>query len=931
MHLFAGRIPPILPLAASFIISTIVSIGMSTAATAATAQAKAAPLLPAPHSGYEPMSFVNFETPHVHPLEITPNHQLLLAVNTAANTLMIYNLGGVEPALAAQIPVGLEPVSVRAFNDNEAWVVNHLSDTISVVNLAQARLLKTIDTKDEPADVVFAGTPRRAFVSASQVNTIQVFDPENPVSAVADLTISGEDPRALAVSLDGNTVYAAVFESGNGTTVLAGGKSLPRIHDVMSNIATPYAGNSVPPNSGTEFVPAQNPLNPPPPPVSLIVRKQNGGLWKDDNNADWTSFVSGSHAPEADRVAGWDLVDRDLVAINANTLSVQYFAGAMNINMALAVNPITGDVSMAGTDATNEIRFEPNLTGRFVRVKMATFNSTGMKKQVDLNPHLNYSQNRIPQTERNRSIGDPRGIAIESSGQRTWITGMGSNNVIVVNANGNRLSRIKVPEGPTGIVADDSRNRIYVLSRFAGVIVSLNLSERRLLSTIPFFDPTPAVIKAGRPFLYNTQISSGLGQAACASCHVDGRTDRLAWDLGNPAGAMETRTDKTGKVWTFHPMKGPMKTQTLVDIIGSPSLHHRGDRNGLADFAGAFSNLQGADAPLDSVSMKKFETFLDSIHFGPNPNRNKNNSFSTTVNIQGPHSTIRGTGNAVAGMLKIKQPETRCVGCHVDERGRSDTRPPNGLHVDQPAIAEPLGGFYDRMGFFWGSADGSTSGFGFRTDGSHDSGLGLVGAANDDILAAFLSWDGPKPGIGGLSRDSHAGVGWQIMSTAAAPKTIQLNQMVNIANSGNVGLIAHGIIGGSPRGFYYTGNSLFQGDTLGDIRNLSTFITGLGTDDYLAYMLVPRGNEYRLGVDADLDGLLDGQDDNPNAAANTIWTPCGKEHEICTFTGTAVVRYGVAGNYLYTVASNQIECSNSTFGDPILGTAKHCDITSLTP
>jgi hypothetical protein len=397
---------------------------------------------------------------------------------------------------------------------------------------------------------------------------------------------------------------------------------------------------------------------------------------------------------------------------------------------------------------------------------------------------------------------------------------------------------------------------------------------------------------------------------------------------------VESRTDIKGNVWQFHPMKGPMKTQTLVDIIGSPSLHHRGDRNSLADFASAFSTLQGTDEPLDSIGINKLEIFLDSIHFGPNPNRNKDNTFSTTVPLQGPYSGIQRIGNALDGFFTMSQPGFLCTNCHLGKRGRSDTRPPNGLHVGQPAIAEPLGGFYDRMGFFWGSAKGSTSGFGFRPDGSQDSTLkpdsGVVDTGLNNIHAAFLSWEGPVPGVGGLSRDAHAGVGWQIMATASSRSiTTKFKEMIRIADSGNVGLIAQGIVGGSPRGFFYTGGSWFQSDIMGDIRTLDTLSNDLGNSDYLVYMLVPRGSEYRLGVDADLDGVLDGQDDNPNAAATTNWTFCANERESCSFTGTAVVRYGANGNYLYTVASNGIECRNFTFGDPILGTVKHCDIASL--
>ena len=40
---------------------------------------------------------------------------------------------------------------------------------------------------------VFAGSPERAFVSCSQVNQVQVFDPTAPLSAPTTVTLAGED------------------------------------------------------------------------------------------------------------------------------------------------------------------------------------------------------------------------------------------------------------------------------------------------------------------------------------------------------------------------------------------------------------------------------------------------------------------------------------------------------------------------------------------------------------------------------------------------------------------------------------------------------------------------------------------------------------------------------------------------------------------
>src|SRR5262245_15888055 len=74
--------------------------------------------------------FLHFESGHVHPLAMTPDGSRLLAVNTADARLTVFSLTGPAPARIAEIPVGLEPVSVAVRNDQEAWVVNHLSDDI---------------------------------------------------------------------------------------------------------------------------------------------------------------------------------------------------------------------------------------------------------------------------------------------------------------------------------------------------------------------------------------------------------------------------------------------------------------------------------------------------------------------------------------------------------------------------------------------------------------------------------------------------------------------------------------------------------------------------------------------------------------------------------------------------------------------------------
>src|SRR4051812_29571740 len=74
-------------------------------------------------------SFVNWETPHVHPLDLTPDRSRLLAVNTPDARVEVFDVTGAVPVKLDSFAVGVDPVSVRARTNAEIWVVNQLSDS----------------------------------------------------------------------------------------------------------------------------------------------------------------------------------------------------------------------------------------------------------------------------------------------------------------------------------------------------------------------------------------------------------------------------------------------------------------------------------------------------------------------------------------------------------------------------------------------------------------------------------------------------------------------------------------------------------------------------------------------------------------------------------------------------------------------------------
>jgi YVTN family beta-propeller protein len=165
-------------------------------------------------------SFINWETPTVHPLSLSPDGNWLAACNLPGGRLELFDANGGHLTPADSVPVGLNPVSVRFRTATEAWVLNYISDSISVVDIPTRRIVATVETLDTPADIVFAGEPQRAFVSCAMPNQVQVFDPETR-REVTRIPIDGQRPKAMAVSPDGKRVYVAIFESGNGSTMLA--------------------------------------------------------------------------------------------------------------------------------------------------------------------------------------------------------------------------------------------------------------------------------------------------------------------------------------------------------------------------------------------------------------------------------------------------------------------------------------------------------------------------------------------------------------------------------------------------------------------------------------------------------------------------------------------------------------------------------------
>src|SRR5437763_332749 len=152
-------------------------------------------------------TFVNYEAKQTAPVRLSPDGSRLFAVNTPDHRLSVFDVSTSQnPILIAEIPVGVEPVSVNPVSNDEAGVVNEVSDSVSIVSVSQHIVTDTLYVKDEPADVVFANG--RAFVSCARNNQIAVFDQITHTS-ITNIPVFGENPRSLCVNSNGTRIYAA--------------------------------------------------------------------------------------------------------------------------------------------------------------------------------------------------------------------------------------------------------------------------------------------------------------------------------------------------------------------------------------------------------------------------------------------------------------------------------------------------------------------------------------------------------------------------------------------------------------------------------------------------------------------------------------------------------------------------------------------------
>jgi DNA-binding beta-propeller fold protein YncE len=933
-------------------------------------------------------TFVEFESGPVRPVALSPSGSRLYVANIPDNRLEVFSVNpGGTLTHAFSIPVGMEPVAVAARTDTEIWVVNHLSDSVSIVDLAAAppRVVRTLIVGDEPSDIVFAGSTGScpsgcAFISTAhrgqqrtegnipatsfqpagtndpQLTTqgtpradVWVFNTANLGTEVGGVPIRvqsffADTPRALAT--DGTNVYVAAFHSGNQTTTVLEAC----VRDGFGAATLGPAPANCP--AGTVTVPGGVPgpstnrsgAGQAVAPETGVIVKYNGANWVDILGRSWSNAVR------------FNLPDRDVFAMNANTLAtgtIFQHVGTILFNMVR--NPVSGRIYVTNTESPNLTMFEGpgtyaasqafceqsptdkacTVQGHLSESRITVLNpSTSGVDPQHLNKHIDYKL-RHTTTGVNHSVIDgykasslatPLQPVVSSNGATLYVPAFGSGKIGVfstaaiedpnfetnfdpVAASANYITT--TGGGPAGLALDEVNNRLYVLTRFNNTVNVIDLSTKATVATHPLFNPEPANVVTGRPFLYDAQQTSGNGEASCSSCHIFGDNDDLAWNLGNPDDTTATNPQPKPSVFlpaapAFHPMKGPMTTQTLRGLFNHGGMHWRGDRtNGFfgqdpcnnsspsnaacdedlsfRNFIVAFEGLVGKQGTITNTQMQQFSDFMLQVLEPPNPNRQLNDTLvGSALAGQAAFFTCGGDPNT---QVNCPPPDDAnpdpirtdtvedCDGCHTLNPGLGlfgasgfESFEGEPQHAKVPHYRN----LYTKVGMFSvGIPLGSDQvrGFGFLHDGGIDT-LFSFHSAPVFALTNQQKLDLEQFGLQSYT-DLAPIVGQQVTltSTNGAVANPRIDLMIQRAAAsfpsfmlgGTVtecDVIVKGVVGTNPRGWVREAGGSFRDNTNAlwtdaNVRALAA------TDGPLTYTCAPPGSGRRMGIDRDLNGTLD--------------------------------------------------------------------------
>jgi DNA-binding beta-propeller fold protein YncE len=324
---------------------------------------------------------------HSSTIVLSERHQRLLVVNSDTNTVAALSMEGDRRLF--ETTVGIEPVSVAVDGGNGVWVANKGSDTISVLDARDGRLLNTLWTErgSAPSAIVYAPGRQRIYVSLEGFESVLEINPGNlSFGRVASV---GPFPGGLALWPDESRLIVSRFispaDQGRVTLVGLDSFSLDRVVPLRRDPGpdTESSGRGVP---NYLFAPAVSPDG-----TEIWVPSK-----KDDTERG--QFLSGQPLTFENTVRA--IVSRIGTGSFAELTAQRIDLDNQNLPAAVEFSPL-GDYALVATAGSNSVDIVDAYSGqRFASME-----------------HIGLS---------------PRGLAVDTVGKRLYVQSLLSRDVVVV-------------------------------------------------------------------------------------------------------------------------------------------------------------------------------------------------------------------------------------------------------------------------------------------------------------------------------------------------------------------------------------------------------------------------------------------------------------------------------------------------------------------
>lgn len=441
----------------------------------------------------------------------------IAALIFAAGVAWAGNARAAEPAddhapAADRSPVDL----VLSKDERRLFVVNQTSDTVSLVDVDQGRVVDEVPCGRRPSSLALSPDGRRLLATATYAGTVDVFAFDDDKLRRTGSVQVGFEPVGLAISPDGRLAYVALQAAAEVAVI-----DLERL--------------------------------------AVVERIEVGR---------WPRYLA--LTPDGSRLAVGTSGNQSISVVDTATRTLAFEERIQGINVGHMQTSADGKyayfpwmVYRHNPINARNIRLGWVLGSRIARVRL---DEQARREAMTLDP-------------RGEAVSDPHGIGLTHDEAWLVASASGTHELLVYRTKGlalqdyggpgdhidpalaldeDRFYRVPLGGRPMGLRISRDNRRVFVANYLLNQVQVVDLDERKVVQSIALGGPDrPSLMRRGEAIFYDGRRS--LDQwYSCHSCHYEGATNAVAMDTQNDGSwqtfkaVLSLRNVSKTPPWTWH-------------------------------------------------------------------------------------------------------------------------------------------------------------------------------------------------------------------------------------------------------------------------------------------------------------------------------------------------------------------------------------------